>query len=131
LVIIWGIWNSVRESRNTAEGIKSVDWLETTGTVSSSEVVWAHVEVQYRYAVNGTEYTGKYKENLTPVMPDKSGHGAQALAKESGELVAQFPLGSKVIVHYNPKRPDESVLYCSAEPVTDDASHAPEFRMLE
>ena len=65
LLIIWAVWNSVRDSKNEVAGVKSIEWPETMGIVSSSQVVWAHVEVEFKYSVNSKEYIGKYKESLT------------------------------------------------------------------
>lgn len=59
------------------------------------------VEVQYRYTVQGTPYTGDRLKAFVPPLPDEA--SAQA-------WLAPFPVGARVRVHYDPARPAVSVL---------------------
>jgi hypothetical protein len=129
--IVWVIWNSLRDSKIEAAGMRSINWPEATGTILRSEVVSFHVEVQYRYCVHGIEYSGKHIANRTPDRPHQGSAALRAMEEEAGELLRSYPVGSKVTIHYNPERRDESVFYCSAESVSHEPSQAPEFRLLD
>jgi hypothetical protein len=129
--IIWIIWNSLRYSKIETAGMRSINWPEATGTIIRSAVVSLHVEVQYRYCVEGIEYSGKHIANRTPDKPHQGFGAIRAMQEETAQLLRSYPVGSKAIIHYNPERHDESVLYCSAEPVNHKPSQAPEFRALD
>ena len=134
-LVVWAVWNSVRDSRDEKLFLRGLEWPEAKGTVKRSRVAWAHVEVSYEYSVEGIRYTGKYKMSLAPVVPDRYGKGAARMNKEATEDIADFPPGQAVVIRYNPSRPDESVLYCKGEPGRTDRiggrGVAPEFRTLE
>jgi hypothetical protein len=51
---------------------------------------------------------------------------------ESKEDLSDYPAGAKVIVRYNPKQPQESVLYCKGTITTGTPGGgvAPEFIVL-
>ena len=129
-VLIWAIWNALRDSRDEKLLLRSIDWPETKGRVLSSEVVWAHVNVVYDYFVDGKRHVGEYKISLSPVAPDRWGRGAASVSQEATKEVAAFPAGTGVTIRYNPARAEESVLYCSDEPISSPAA-TPEFRLLE
>ena len=84
-VVIWAIWNSIRDSGNEKLQLRSLDRPETKGRVLSSEVVWAHVSVTYDYFVDGRRYKREYKISLTPRAPSRYGAGTIALAKEANQ----------------------------------------------
>jgi hypothetical protein len=131
---IWALRNSLRDSKNETIGIKSINWPETTGTILSSEALWGHLEVQFGYTVNGKEFNGKYTVGLDPIVPNRSVGGVRQLKawqEETSELVNSYPVGSRVVVRYNPERPEESVLYCSAEPVNRETPDGPQFQLLD
>jgi hypothetical protein len=129
------MWKSFRDSADEKQVLRSLEWREAKGTVLNTEVVWGHVSVSYEYFVDNKCYTGEYKIGLTPVLPDRCGMGAAALGREAKQGIDEFPPGSKLIIRYNPHRPEESVLYCSDENphVSGDASStvAPQFRTLD
>jgi Protein of unknown function (DUF3592) len=130
-VLTWAIWNSFRDSRDEKLILRSLGWPEMNGEVTSSKAIWAHVEVCYQYSVRGTSYTGKYKMNLTPVVPDRTGRGAAQTGSEVWRDLREFQCGQKVVIRYNPARPEESVFYCSGETYSEGKEQdAPEFRVL-
>jgi hypothetical protein len=67
----WATWNMVRDSRDTKLVARSLGWPEAKGTVISSKVVWAHVEVEYEYSVASGGFTGRYNANLPVSPPDR------------------------------------------------------------
>jgi Protein of unknown function (DUF3592) len=132
-VIVWAIWNLIRDRQDEKEVEKSLDWPETQGTVATTEVAWAHVEVSYKYSVAGTEYTGKYEISLSPVAPDRSGSGAAQLNAEAQREMTDYPPGTNLIIRYNPKKPEESVLFCKGggnRKETDKGESTPHFSTL-
>lgn len=114
-VVIWAIWNAERDSRDEKLMERSLTWPEVQGIVVSSKVVWAHVEVKYEYSISDGRYTGKYKINLPPGPPDRYARTATRVNAEAGQDIAEFPRDAKVIIRYNPQRPNQSVLYCKGE----------------
>jgi hypothetical protein len=111
-MVIWAIWNMMRDSLDEKRVLRAKDWPETQGIVASSRVAWAHVEVSYEYWIASGSYKGRYKLSLQPVAPDHYGRGAARMNAEASEDLSEYPPGTKVIVRYNPQRPQESVLYC-------------------
>jgi hypothetical protein len=120
-VIVWAIWNMTRDSRDEKLIERSIDWPEAQGTVVSSRVVWAHVEVMYEYSISSGRFTGKYKMNLPPGPPDKFGRTATRMNEEARVDIADFPPGTNVIIRYNPQQPSQSVLYCTGQICRDEA----------
>lgn len=134
-MVIWGIWNSVRERGNTKRLLRALEWPEVQGVVARSRVVWAHAEVNYTYSVAGGSYKGKCKINLTPQPPDRYSRGAARLIAESKGTLAEFPDGSDVVVRYNPANPGESILWCGGDvrpgSVPDTQTTGPDFLVLK
>jgi hypothetical protein len=135
LLIAWAISNAIRDTKNERATLKSLNWPETRGHVVSSKVVWGHVSVSYNYTVETREYAGRYKMNLPPRIPNKDGgdNGREFLA-EAKQAVNDYPVGSKLLIRYNPARPQESVIYCSDEdlPEADRTdSSTPMFHSLD
>jgi Protein of unknown function (DUF3592) len=108
LIAIWALWNYFRDNRDEKLVEKSLAWPETQGSVTSSLVEWAHVEVSYDYHVAGQLYSGVYQISLTPRAPDRSAAAARAITSEAQDLIAGYPPGSKVVIRYNPRNPAES-----------------------
>lgn len=132
-VIVWAIWNFVRDRRDEKQVEKSLDWPESPGIVTSTQVAWAHIEVCYEYRVAGTTYTGKYEMSMSPVAPDHSGSGAARLNAEAKQDMADYPTGASLTIRYNPRNHAESVLFCRAdrshnEP--DNGEPAPKFSTI-
>ena len=87
--------------------VRSKKWSVVSGTVQSSrdeEVTYSgddisvstyHPSIYYRYEVDGKQYT-VLEERLYRI--------------HSRRLVAEYPVGMKVNVFYNPKKPQESTL---------------------
>ena len=114
-VIVWAIWNMARDSRDEKLMERSIDWPEAQGTVVTSRVVWAHVEVMYEYSISSGRFTGKYKMNLPPGPPDRYGRTATRMNEEARGDIGEFPPGANVVIRYNPQEPNQSVLYCSGQ----------------
>jgi hypothetical protein len=111
-VILWAIWNNLRDSGDEKRVEKSLNWPETQVIVLSTEVEWAHVQVNYEYLVAGTKYQGKYEISLSPVAPDQYGRGVARLNAEVKQEMDDYPPGCGVVIRYNPTDPSESVLFC-------------------
>jgi Protein of unknown function (DUF3592) len=114
-VAVWAVWNTLRDSREQRLIGRSLNWPETQGQVRQTKVVWAHVEVSYEYRVAARTYVGTYKISLSPVVPDRGAQGARKLDAEAKQDISEFPEGLRIIIRYNPKRPEESVFYCRGE----------------
>jgi hypothetical protein len=94
---------------------ESGNWPGTQGTIISSHVskqtrrdsktrrnvITYYPRVQYRYQVNGRQYTSNRIE-----FGGTSG-GMERMAKK---VVNRYPAGKKVVVHYNPGDPEYAVL---------------------
>ncbi|MBI2922510.1 MAG: DUF3592 domain-containing protein [Planctomycetes bacterium] len=92
---------------------RASDWPTVPGTVMASRVEsrrgskggTTHLcKVEYRYVVNGQPFVGN---KLEPMEVSSSGRGAY-------EDQQEFPPGGACLVHYNPAKPDESVLRVKA-----------------
>lgn len=97
---------------NTAKVSQS--WPTVTGKVASSRVRSSHsknshrsyfVEVKYRYTVDGKEYSSKRYQ-----LGSGSNHGNHGEAEAAEEELKKFPVGSDIVVHYDPLAPDSAVL---------------------
>jgi hypothetical protein len=130
---IWAFWNAMRGSREEKAAERSLDWPETQGRVVRSKIVWGHVEIVYEYWISGVSQEGRYKINLPPQFP--GGKAPQALGTAGKVEIAEYPVGAKVVVRYNPANPQESVLYRKGEvsPNTGDAKQEkpPHFVTIE
>ena len=92
-IVVWAIWNSVRDARDEKKLLRSLDWPETSGKVTGNEVVWAHVRVSYEYSLPTGIHNGEYNISLAPVVPDRWSRGAARLARDARERMADFPIG--------------------------------------
>ena len=124
-VLVWAVWNSLRETKDQKKLLTSLQWPETQGRVTGNEVVWAHVRVTYEYSVAGITYCGRYDISLAPVVPGRSVTAVKTLNAEAQDALTKFPIGTRVVVRYNPARPEESVLYCSAGPIPAQNNSGP------
>ncbi len=68
-VLIWALWNMVRDTQDEKKVERSVNWPEVQGEVISSKMVWGHVEIRYEYWLFAEKYEGAYKISLHPVVP--------------------------------------------------------------
>jgi hypothetical protein len=118
----WAILRIARDSLDAKVLERSIDWPEVEGKVISNVQVWSHSRVEYEYAVSTRRYTGMY----TIALYNQSRFNSPAeSAKEFAECLASFPPGSNILVHYNPKKPAESVLHYGREvgQETTDENH--------
>ncbi|HUF38024.1 MAG TPA: DUF3592 domain-containing protein [Anaerolineales bacterium] len=99
----WG-WTIVRNARASA------DWPTVEGRITASEVEHSSdaeggdsytPHVTYTYQVNGRSY-----ENFTIKFGETS-YGSERTALE---ILARYPVGQAVRVHYDPTNPDRAVL---------------------
>ena len=79
------------------------------GGTSSTESRTYHADIHYVYTVDGTQY------EAGRVVVDEFGTGDRGRAEQ---IIAKYPVGSKVTVYYDPKRPSVTVL----EPGTSGGS---------
>jgi hypothetical protein len=94
---IWNAWKTIQRAK------ESVAWPSATGTITASgtkKVMFrSQPRVAYSYAVNGTSYTAERISFAAGVPP-----------KETASVVARYPVGKEVTVHYAPEKPSEAVL---------------------
>ena len=109
---IWFLWNKARDDSDEKAVLCSLSWPETQGTVTSSRLKWAHVEVRYDYSVGGTRYIGEYNVAVGIAIRAR---GAAQFGMAANRYIAEFPPGKKIIVRFNPFQPSESVYFCSGE----------------
>jgi hypothetical protein len=109
---IWNAWRTIQQAK------ESTTWPGTTGTITASttkKVMFrSQPRVAYSYAVNGTSYSSERISFAAGVPP-----------KETESVVARYPVGKEVTVHYAPDKPSEAVL----EPGTNRNVTA-QFRLL-
>ena len=118
LLVIWLIINARRDSRDADLVVRSLDWPRVHGTVIRSEVVWGHVDVVYEYLVEGKCHVGRYEISMTPRPADRYGRSATAFSEEAHDAMEDYPVGSTLVVRYNPNQPQESVLYYRESEIT-------------
>ncbi|MEN4011607.1 MAG: DUF3592 domain-containing protein [Chloroflexota bacterium] len=110
-----GVFFIVRHQRDTKKAEQSVSWPSVAGTVTAAQVKTHHstdsegdpsetysAQVEYQYEVNGVAYTGDRLTIGTPL--------AISNLRKVQESVAQFPVGSRVTVYFNPQNPAEATL---------------------
>ena len=92
-------------------------WPTTEGVITESHITSSHktstekgwhgsryeyeVRVQYAYEVDGVSYNG----NRLRIRPNK-----YSSEKNAQRELAEYPLGQRVRVYYNPKEPERSLL---------------------
>ena len=95
----------------------SREWPTTEGVITASHITSSHktstekgwhgnryqyeVRVQYAYEVDGVSYSG----NRLRIRPNK--YSSEESAQRE---LAEYPLGQRVRVHYNPREPERSLL---------------------
>lgn len=95
----------------------SREWPTTEGVITASRITSNHktstekgwhsnryqyeVRVQYAYEVDGVSYSG----NRLRIGPKK--HSSE---KNAQRELAEYPVGQRVRVYYNPKEPERSLL---------------------
>ena len=92
-------------------GYASLTWQTTQGKITSSKAIpcsrkydrfGSQASIVYKYSVNSVSYSSN---NITFTF--------DSLAPSCGnaeKIMTQFPLGKSVIVYYDPKNPEKSVL---------------------
>jgi len=103
---LWGLYGVQR-------GLRSYSWPTTTGVVTGSNVKAVsggedssaryRMEVLYEYDIDGETYVSKRYS-----FGGKPSRKTRSVAKDW--LENNYPIGSDVTVHYNPDKPDETVL---------------------
>jgi hypothetical protein len=115
LAFPFAIWNARKTIQRAKE---SAAWPSATGTITASgtkKVMFrSQPRVAYSYPVNGTSYASERISFAAGVPP-----------KETDSVVARYPVGKEVTVHYAPEKPSEAVL----EPGTNRNVTA-QFRLL-
>ena len=109
---LWSAWKTIQRAKASA------GWPSTTGTIVESgtkRVMFrAQPRVTYSYAVDGTQHTG-----------DRISFAAGVPPKETASVLARYPAGKSVTVHYAPEKPAESVLEAGS-----NRNVTAQFRML-
>lgn len=113
LIAICGILMIVLGVDNWRRSLKSNKWPTTNATVTSSNVspvlvfpvlfwLWTYrASITYKYSINGKQYRSTGIAN---------GGGIFMRKGEAQMLVAEYPAGREVTVHFNPKQPRDAVL---------------------
>jgi len=91
--LIWRAWKNLRLARESA------NWPSAPGVITESESANRRWRVAYTYSVEGADYTG------TGIVV-----GAKPGGKSAAAILARYPLGSQVTVHYPPGNPKLAVL---------------------
>ncbi len=97
--------------RSAARRIASIKWPTCEGAVTAASVYhWQDrtsdlyiPRVYYAYEVGGAQHTGKrlaWGQNPFGSIKEE----------DAEEIIARYPVGSKVLVYYNPSKTSESVL---------------------
>jgi hypothetical protein len=93
-------WPSV-EGRVTSAAIR-----EGTRRVNDNRMTVYHPEVAYEFEIDGRHYQGRHVD-MSQLMGSSGGMLRQAKAEE---IVDRYPIGSDVLVHYDPAQPERAVL---------------------
>ncbi len=109
LLLILGFLTLGRAMWCTLRGFQSIWWPEATGTVLTSSTdeisddgVFYENNISYSYAING----GEFVNSSIKVCGDT----VHSFSWFSKRIIRKYPAGTKVTVHYNPKKHTESVL---------------------
>ena len=109
----WGIWKVTRSRQRLSLLERSLRWDEVEGTVKSTAVVWAHVEIIYAYETPEGNFEGKEEISL-PMVPFRGQAAAQKLNEAAKSIMTDFPPGQTVVLRYNPRKSSESVFVAKA-----------------
>ena len=111
LFIVIGIVFINEPLSDIQESLQRRSWPLVQAEVIASKVAGKrafHPEITYRYSASGQEFT-KTTDLNTP------GFGARNSRRDTASrIVAQYPPGTLVSVHYNPEHPDESYIRTGA-----------------
>lgn len=109
---LWSSWKTIQRAKASSA------WPGVTGTITAAErkkvLLRSQPRVTYSYAVNGKSFTGQRISFATAMPP-----------KETDAILARYPVGQTVPVHYAPENPAEAVL----EP-GNNRNVSAQFRML-
>lgn len=101
--------------RNMMRQIRALGYSTVIGTITHSSVVESddvedgrsyRFDIRYRYLVDGSPYTGSRYRYGSDSNGDRSGHY---------RILASYPVGAQVEVHYSPSDPADAVLRVGAE----------------
>ena len=115
-VLVFGVVMYVAMQQALEMG-DSREWPTTEGVITASHITSSHktstekgwhvnryqyeVRVQYAYEVDGVSYSG----NRLRIRPNK-----YSSEKNAQRELAEYPLGQRVRVYYNPREPERSLL---------------------
>lgn len=112
VLIFLGVWLTASQANRLAQWGSVRNWPATEAVVTTSHVVGErafHPEIVYEYSVNGTIY-GDSTGFDTPSF------GGRSVKRDMAEaIVAEYPVGTTVVVHYDPETPSNSVLRISPD----------------
>lgn len=107
-----GVWLVLGQSNQLKEWGAITHWPSVDGVVLASRVAGEraiHPEIVYEYSVADSTYRDS-------TSFDTPSFGGKAIKEDEAEaIVAMFPSGSKVKVHYDPKAPSRSLLRISPD----------------
>lgn len=107
IILLPGIWLSSYALGNIQTGWQMKTWPATTATVIKSEVAGSrafHPEITYRYTISGQIF-----ESTTDLHISGFG-GKRSRRDTAAKIIADFPPGTSVTIHYNSENPGESFL---------------------
>jgi len=110
LTVPWALWRrfSLRQSVKTADSWPCIDGEIISSSIGTSSGTYDNpntlyqAKITYEYEVGGRQR----KNNKICV----GGQLQLSLRSKANEYIARYPEGKKVIVHYNPRKPEDSVL---------------------
>ena len=87
---------------------ESSSWVSTIGRIVRADIRkddegYLLPEVEYRYTVDGTEYT-------SDVISFRPTRAANFTTKPARSVLQRFPVGSEVVVFFDPSRPESACL---------------------
>ncbi len=113
-VLVWmlGVVLVSLQVRELGKAAAIQQWPSTSGTVLDSRVIGIRAfrpNIVYQYSVNGVVY----RDSTDLDQPGFGGRNNKRNAAET--IIAQYPAGTTVSVHYDPKQPSVSLLRVSPD----------------
>jgi len=95
----------ITESSHISTGLSRQSWPITKAKITDTHIIGERAyspEITYQYSVNGKNYTLK-TDLQTP------GFGRKKSRQQTSRIIiAQYPVGTEINIHYNPEHPEIS-----------------------
>lgn len=110
LTVPWALWRrwSLRQGVKTADSWPCTDGEIMSSIIGTSSGTYNNPNTLYQAKITYQyEAGGRLRENNKICV---GGQLQLSLQSKANEYLARYPKGKKVIVHYNPRKPEDSVL---------------------